>query len=69
MSRFEIGVDGPLAEPLLDVIRNRFGEVTTRRAGAATTVTVVGLDPAAERALLTLLWDTGHDVRSTRSTR
>jgi hypothetical protein len=34
-----------------------------------TTITVEGLDPASERALLHLLWDTGHDVVGTRSTR
>jgi len=32
-------------------------------------VVVGGLDPASQRALLTLLWDTGHDVISMRSTR
>lgn len=69
MSRFEIGVDGQLAESLVELIRSRFGEVTTRCLATGTTVTVVGLDPASERALLTLLWDTGHDVVSTRSTR
>ena len=69
MSHFEFDVLGQLAEPLLEAMRSRFGEVTTHRAGRGTTVSVDGLDAASERALLTLLWDTGHDVVSTRSHR
>ncbi|MFJ1760074.1 hypothetical protein ACIOD2_07145 [Amycolatopsis sp. NPDC088138] len=70
MSRCEVVVDGRLAEPFLELIESRFGEITVRPgAGRGTTVTVDGLDPASERALLTLLWDTGHDVVSMRSTR
>ena len=70
MSRCELSVGGPLADSLLELIRSRFGEVTTRPdAGPSTTMIVCGLDPASERALLTLLWDTGHDVVSMRSTR
>jgi len=70
VSRCELSISGPLAAALLDLITTRFGEVTTRAgAGPGTTLIVDGLDPAAERALLTLLWDTGHDVLSMRSTR
>jgi hypothetical protein len=70
MLRCELCVSGPLADSLLDLIRSRFGEVTTRlEAGPSTTVIIGGLDPASERALMTLLWDTGHDVISMRSTR
>jgi hypothetical protein len=67
MVRCEFVVVGQLAGSLLDLIRSRFGEVTARRAGTGTTVIVGGLDPASQRALLTLLWDTGHDVVSMRS--
>lgn len=60
---------GPLAESLVDLVRTRFGDIATEPAAAGTTLVVVGLDPASERALLTLLWDTGHDVVSMRSHR
>ena len=40
-----------------------------RRPGPGTTLVVDGLDPAAERALMSLLWDGGHDVVSMRFTR
>jgi hypothetical protein len=70
VSRCELRIRGRLADPLLDLIRSRFGVATTRSGpGPTTTVTVDGLDPASERALLTLLWDTGHDVIAMRSTR
>lgn len=70
MSRCELSVGGQLADSLLELIRSRFGEVTTRPGpGLSTTLIIGGLDPASERALLTLLWDTGHDVVSMRSTR
>jgi hypothetical protein len=65
VSRFELSVSGELAGTLLDLIESRFGKVTT----GTTTITVDDLDPAAERALLNLLWDTGHDVIATHSTR
>ena len=68
MSSCELVVGGRLAGSLLDLIRSRFGEVTTEVAGTGTTVIVGGLDPASLRALLTLLWDTGHDVVSMRTT-
>jgi len=69
VTRCELRVGGRVADSLLELIRNRFGDVSTRPAGHGTTVVVDGLDPASERALLTLLWDTGHDVLSMRSTR
>ncbi|GLY99043.1 hypothetical protein [Actinoplanes sp. NBRC 103695] len=69
MSTYELSVRGRLADSLLDLIRNRFGEATAFPDGLVTTLNVGGLDPASERALLTLLWDTGHDVIAMRSTR
>ena len=70
VSRCELRVSGQLADTLLELISSRFGEVSTQPgAGPSTTVIVGGLDPASERALLTLFWDTGHDVISMRSTR
>ncbi|MEO6087363.1 MAG: hypothetical protein ABIQ18_30040, partial [Umezawaea sp.] len=48
------------AHTLLDVIRSRFDHVTTH----GTTLVVENVDQASVRALLTLLWDTGHEVLS-----
>jgi hypothetical protein len=66
----------PSARPLLDrpITHDRqesgFDDfVTSHGAGADTTVVVAGIDPAGERALLKLLWDTGHDVVSMTATR
>lgn len=59
-ARYEVAVDGPLAGAVAELIRSRFDGV---RIGAGR-VSVDGLDQAGVRALLVLLWDTGHDVRS-----
>jgi hypothetical protein len=67
MSRCELKVRGRLPESVVELIRARFGDVVAR--GEETVLIVAGIDPAAERALLTLLWDAGHDVVSMRSTR
>ena len=67
MAHCELVVGGQLSGPLLDLLRSRFGEVTAESAPAGTVLVVDGLDQSAQRALLTLLWDTGHDVISLRS--
>ncbi|KUN55587.1 hypothetical protein AQJ46_49170 [Streptomyces canus] len=60
-TRYELTLRGPISHTLLDVIRTRFDHVST--PGADGTVLVVeNVDQASVRALLTLLWDTGHDV-------
>jgi hypothetical protein len=60
-NRYELRMRTPVAETVLDVIRTRFDQVST--PGADGTVLVVeNLDQASVRALLTLLWDTGHEV-------
>ena len=70
MSRCELSVRGHLSASLVELIRARFDDVSTRTgAGPTTTLIVGGLDPAAERALVTLLWDAGHDVIEMHSTR
>ncbi|GAA1649100.1 hypothetical protein GCM10009744_45670 [Kribbella alba] len=74
MSHCELTVRGHLATSVIELIRTRFDGVTTRPGTARTTgpstiLVVAGIDPAAERALLTLLWDSGHDVISMHSTR
>jgi hypothetical protein len=62
-SRYELRVRPAIARSLLDVIRTRFDHVPA--PGAERTVLIVeNLDQAAVRALLTLLWDAGHEVLS-----
>jgi hypothetical protein len=59
--RYELTLRTPIAHTLLDVIRTRFDHVST--PGADGTVLIVeNIDQASVRALLTLLWDTGHEV-------
>jgi hypothetical protein len=59
--RHELRFRPAVGQHLLDVIRTRFGQVS--EAGADGTVLIVeNLDQASIRALLTLLWDTGHEV-------
>jgi hypothetical protein len=60
-NRYELRLRTPIADTVLDVIRTRFDHVST--PGADSTVLVVeNVDQASIRALLTLLWDTGHEV-------
>jgi len=60
-NRYQIRLRTPIADTFLDLIRTRFDQVST--PGADGTVLVVeNLDQASVRALLTLLWDTGHEV-------
>ncbi|MEU2284930.1 hypothetical protein ABZ614_23830 [Streptomyces sp. NPDC013178] len=60
-NRYELTLRGPVSRTLLDVIRTRFDHVST--PGADGTVLIVeNIDQASVRALLTLLWDTGHEV-------
>ena len=68
MTACEVSVRGRLSGSVEDVIRSRFGAVLARYGpGDSTTVLVTVADPAAQRALLTLLWDTGHDVLALRA--
>jgi hypothetical protein len=62
-SRYELRLRGPIARSLLEVLWTRFDRVSTPAADG--TVLIVGnLDQASVRALLALLWDTGHEVLS-----
>jgi hypothetical protein len=56
-------VDGPMASNVENVIRSRFDDVLAR-SGTHTELIVPNADQAAIRALLTLLWDSGHEVLS-----
>jgi hypothetical protein len=62
-NRYEIRLRAPIADTLLDLIRTRFDQVSTPGTDG-TALVVENLDQASVRALLTLLWDTGHDVIS-----
>ncbi len=60
----EVVLDRGLPEPLLRLVRDRFGEPST--VGDPAHLLIAGLDQAALRALLILLWDTGLELRSVR---
>ena len=63
ISRCELRLRRPIARSLLDVIRTRFDHVSTL-GGDGTVLIVDNVDQTSIRALLTLLWDTSHDVLS-----
>jgi hypothetical protein len=59
--RYELTLRRPVSRTLLDVIETRFDQVSA--VGTDGTVLVVEeVDQASLRALLTLLWDSGHEV-------
>lgn len=55
---------GPLGAAAIRAIRAQYGRVvvSTRAVDCQTVLDLGGLDQAALRGLLTLLWDLGHDV-------
>jgi hypothetical protein len=59
--RLEIG--GPLARVAQDQLRERFGDVRMQSDGDRTLVSGHCADQAALRAMLSLLWDVGLEVR------
>ena len=62
-THYELRLRAPIAHTLLDLIRTRFDHVTTPGADG-TLLIIENIDQASVRALLTLLWDTGHEVLS-----
>ena len=54
---------GPLSRALLGLIRTRFDQVSVPDADGSVLI-IEDLDQASVRALLTLLWDAGHEVLS-----
>jgi hypothetical protein len=62
-TRYELRVRGSLAHTVLDVIRARFDRVGASDADGSALI-IENVDQATVRALLTLLWDTGHEVLS-----
>lgn len=67
-TRCELTLRGPLSHTLLGLIRSRFDQVSTPDADRSVLI-VEDLDQASVRALLTLLWDAGHEVRSLTTSR
>jgi hypothetical protein len=53
-----------VAAGVLTTLRARFDLESARPGEDGTELVVAGVDQATQRALLTLLWDTGHVVRS-----
>ena len=63
--RLEVTLFGPAAASVLRTLGQPYQAVTsTSAAGADTVVTIAHIDHSGERAVLSLLWDTGHQVRS-----
>jgi hypothetical protein len=62
MTWCEVTVRGPLARAVVETVGNRFGSVCTVDGTSDTVLTVDCVDQTGLRSLLTLLWDTGHEV-------
>jgi len=63
-SRYQLLVTGRLPETVKELVGDRFGPSAVVVTDARCTVVDVDADQAALRALLTLLWDVGHEVQS-----
>jgi hypothetical protein len=57
----ELIVTGPLARSAIEAIRTRF-DVDATRTMQTTVLTIDDVDQAAVRALMLMLWDSGHEV-------
>ena len=61
---FEVTLSGPVAASVVRLLGERYDGVTTSVEGTDSVLAFVDLDQAGERAVLNLLWDTGHQVRT-----
>lgn len=59
--RCELTVRGPVAGSVLAAVRARF-DMEAASTSDRTVLTVGGADQAAVRALMIMLWDSGHEV-------
>jgi hypothetical protein len=59
----ELIVTGPLARSAIEAIRTRF-DVDATRTMQTTVLTIDDVDQAAVRALMLMLWDSGHQVQA-----
>ncbi|WP_369256910.1 hypothetical protein [Geodermatophilus amargosae] len=60
---YRVGLAGPPPVHVVEQIRARFGPVTVAAAGGLRVLEGRIADQPAVRALLTLVWDAGADVR------
>ena len=59
---YRLTIAGRLPETVVTTIRARFDPVAIQPGGDSTLLDIGPVDQPALRALLTLLWDVGHDV-------
>ena len=60
---YRLEIHGPLPRVAHEELRRRFGDIEVRSEGARTVVSGLTADQAALRAVLSLLWDIGSEVR------
>ncbi len=63
-SRYRLSVTGQLPKMVIELVADRFESAAVFNVDENCTVVDIDGDQAALRALMTLLWDVGHDVRS-----
>lgn len=61
-SCYRLTVAGPLSQTVAQLIEARFGAATSVTSSGTDSSVDLAADQAALRALLTLLWDFGHDL-------
>ena len=61
---YHLVVAGRLSRLLMDTVDDRFGAAASMRPSGGDTVVVLTADQASLRALVTLLWDVGHELRA-----
>ena len=59
---YRIVVAGRLSRPLVDTIDARFGSAASIRPSGKDTAVLLTADQPSLRALVTLLWDLGHEL-------
>lgn len=59
---YRLVVVGRLSHPLVDTIDARFGAAAEIRPSGSDTAVLLTADQPSLRALLTLLWDVGHEL-------
>jgi hypothetical protein len=65
---YRLDIRGPLPRVAHDQLRERFGDVGVQSDGDRTRVSGHCADQAALRAVLSLLWDVGVEVRVVEAT-